>query len=116
LTLDFCQITGFCTFCTLVAANLGSFGLAASAELLERFFDFALNVFLTNWTLGTPCLRAARTTLAWTALTAGAAWTALTSGAAWTALTSGAAWTTLTKSALSWTADTGCASCGTPSA
>ena len=112
MTLDFCQITGFRPFCTLVAANLGSFGLATSAELLERFFDFALNVFLTNWTLGAACLWGARTTLAWTAL----AWAALTAGTAWTSLTARAAWTTLTKSALSWTANTGCAGCGAPSA
>ena len=112
MTLDFCQITGFCSFCTLVAANLGSFGLAASAELLERFFDFSLNVFLANWTLWPACLWGTRTALAWTAL----AWTTLTARAAWTALAAWTAWTALTKSALSWTADTRCAGCGAPSA
>ncbi len=107
MTLDFCQITGFCPFCTLVAANLGTFGLPSSAKLLEGFFDFALNVFLANGTLGASCLRAARTTLAWAALTAWAAWTALTAGAA------GA---TLAESALSWTSYACCAGCGAPSA
>ena len=80
MTLEFGHFAGFCTLCTLVAANLGSLGFAASAELLKGLFNLALDVLLTDFARSASALWSTWATLTGTTLTSGAAlatWAAL---------------------------------------